>query len=331
LNISKKRRKKRIERLTLVTRKSKMKIKWTTRITMKQKVITMNSCLTKIKKKSQRGRRKVARLRKVSVRRANVKKTAMNKVRKKKVQSTLIMKQDLSLMRILKNHPKLKVKVAKSRKKTTNLWLKAQNQKLIVNSKMMANTSRNKAKMMNLQKTRITSRTTSIKPSSMMIRSRPLRQTKTSQTRLISKGSKRTRWRSQTTTNSRNRTQLIVKKLINKAQIYFSSLHSSFRGKSNRRGRKLKEKKTAIPPRSKFRSLICPSQSKRCHRLLMVRMIRWLMISCLMIRLRSWKENLPQTRLTRTKHNKRKMNPWMKEEWKKIWISLNLSLSSKCK
>ena len=143
---------------------------------------TTNSSPTTIRRTNRRGRRKVARLRRASAKRANVRKMAMSRVRKK-AQSISTTKQARSPMRSSMNHLKPKVKAGKSLK-IMSLWLKAQNPTSIVNLKMTANSSRKMEKMI-LNKTRMVSRTTSTKLCSKMNRSRPLRQIKISQTRQI--------------------------------------------------------------------------------------------------------------------------------------------------
>ena len=127
------------------TKKSKTKIRWTTKITTKPKEIKMNSNPTTIRKTSQKEKKKAVRLRRASVRRANEKKMAMNRVRKK-VQSISTTKQAPSRMRSLMNHLKPKAKVGKSLK-ITNLWLRAQSLKLTVNSKTMASSNHKMVKV----------------------------------------------------------------------------------------------------------------------------------------------------------------------------------------
>jgi hypothetical protein len=127
------------------TRKSKTKIKWTTKITTRPKGIKTNSSPTTIRRTSQKEKKKAVRLRRVSARRASEKKMVMNRV-KKKAQSISTMKQAPNRMRSSMNHLKRKARVGKSLR-ITNQWLRAQSPKLIVNLKTMASSNRKTGKV----------------------------------------------------------------------------------------------------------------------------------------------------------------------------------------
>jgi hypothetical protein len=225
----------------------------------------------------------------------------MMRVRMKKVSVTQKRRKGqyiLMMNRCLPMQMKMSAKKPRLRKiqvrLTTNLTRKKRSKKMKLTLRLRLMVRRTaQAKALVKKKIRA-SKITLTRLSWKMTKLKPMKQTKTKMIRLISKGNKNRKSKNQRT--SKTKIWVNHNKLINRAKIYFSSLLSNFKRRSNRSKSLVKSQNQDQKPKSKLKRQLWWSLKKIFLLLLMVTMI-WLMNTCLMIRLSKWKENWQQIKL----------------------------------